>query len=89
MKFPAHLHSDTLLISMDKVEFLFKCIQDGKISGGQACAMLGNSKSNTVDGKSWSVPATNAPGPAIVTTGALKQPIESIVYKNNNVNWTL
>ena len=70
---------ERLLISMEKVEFLFKCIQDGKISSEQACAMLEKSKSNLVTGKS--VPAADAPGPtaspAAVTTGALKQPIAS------------
>ena len=37
-----------------KVEFLFKCIQDGKISSEQACAMLEKLKSNMVSGKSVS-----------------------------------
>ena len=70
---------ERVLISMEKVEFLFKCIQDGKISSEQACAMLEKSKSNMVSRKS--VPATDAPGPtaspAAVTTGALKQTIAS------------
>ena len=49
---------------MDKVEFLLKCVQDGKMSSGQACALLGNSE----------MPISE---PAAVTTGALKQPIQS------------
>ena len=53
---------------MDKVEFLLKCIQDGIISSGQACAMLGNTKM---------APSESA----AVTTGALKQPIESTLSK--------
>ena len=47
---------------MDKVEFLLK-FQDGKISNGQACAMLGNPKM---------APSESA----VVTTGTLKQPIK-------------
>ena len=54
---------------MDKVEFLLKCIQDGKIGSGQACAMLGNTK--------MAAPSESA----AVTTGALKQPIESKLSK--------
>ena len=49
---------ERVLISMEKVEFLYKCIQDGMISSEQACAMLEKSKSNMVIGKS--VPAADA-----------------------------
>ena len=57
-----------------KVEFLFKCIQDGKISSEQACAMLEKLKSNMVSGKSVSAADAWGPtaSPVVVTTGALK-----------------
>jgi len=31
---------------MEKVEFLLKCIEDGKLSNKQACATLGNRSDN-------------------------------------------
>ena len=59
---------------MEKLSFSLKCIQDGKISSEQACAMLEKSKLNMVNGKS--VPAADARGPtasaAAITTGAFK-----------------
>ena len=56
---------------MEEVEFLFKCVEEGKLSKERASAILGKSQ-----GKAKSTSAS----PAASTTGALKRPIEHKVY---------
>jgi len=57
---------------MEKVEFLFKCVEEGKLSKEQASAILG---------KDQGKPRPTAdPSAAASTTGALKRPIERKIY---------
>ena len=67
---PAHM--------AEKVEFLFKCVQDGKISSEQACAMLGSKVQDQARGNTPVVIGHSGAGPSTrpATTGALRQPIE-------------
>jgi len=62
---------DRSKLTMDKVEFLFKCVEEGKLSKEQASAILGKSQPGQ---------AKSTDKGAASTTGALKRPLERKIY---------